>query len=241
MRIPTIQGVIERRLLVNFRVDPVAIARVLPAPFRPLEVSGFAMAGICLIRLARIRPVGMPSFLGISSENAAHRIAVEWDRDGEPQQGVYIPRRDTDSRMNAFVGGRVFPGVHHFARFEVREDDPAYRVEMQSADSDARVMVEGTRADALPESSIFDSVDAVSAFFEQGSLGYSPRRTDGEFDGLELQSFNWSVEPLDVTAVESSFFDDRSVFPDGTVAFDNALLMRDIDHQWHGRQTLCCP
>lgn len=35
MRLPTVAGTIERRLLINYRVDPDAVATLLPAPFRP--------------------------------------------------------------------------------------------------------------------------------------------------------------------------------------------------------------
>ena len=61
MRIPVIQGVIRRRLLVNYRVSPEAIARILPAPFRPKLQRGYAIAGICLIRLEQIRPRWLPA------------------------------------------------------------------------------------------------------------------------------------------------------------------------------------
>lgn len=44
--------------------------------------------------------------------------------------------------------------------------------------------------------------------------------------------------PLNVAHVESSFFDDRSMFPAATVEFDNALLMRNIEHKWHARESL---
>src|SRR5215468_7943504 len=98
MRIPIIRGVIDRRILVNFRVDAEILARLLPPPFRPKLVNGAGMAGVCLIRLKHIRPRLLPSFLGISSENAAHRIAVEWDQDGAVREGIFIPRRDTSSR-----------------------------------------------------------------------------------------------------------------------------------------------
>src|SRR4051812_8003028 len=106
MQLPTMRGLIARRLLVNYRVDPQTLRSLLPSPFRPKLVSGFAIAGICLIRLEQIRPDGLPSFVGVSSENAAHRIAVEWtDALERPQEGVYIPRRDTSSRLNTVVGG----------------------------------------------------------------------------------------------------------------------------------------
>jgi hypothetical protein len=35
MKIPIMQGVIDRRILANFHVDPDVLAKVLPSPFRP--------------------------------------------------------------------------------------------------------------------------------------------------------------------------------------------------------------
>jgi hypothetical protein len=197
------------------------------------------MAGVCLIRLKRIRPKFLPAFFGFSSENAAHRFAVEWEHDGETKEGVFIPRRDTTSRLNALVGGKLFPGVHHHATFRVREQDGHYRVVLDSDDRRTHVLVEGSVATDLPNTSVFGSLDEASAFFERGSLGYSVTARPGEFDGLELRSFAWHVRPLAVERVESSFFEDRALFPAGSVEFDCALLMRGIDHEWHGREALC--
>ena len=115
MRIPAIRGIIDRRVLVNYRVDAKVLSCVCPPPFRPQIVNGFGIAGICLIRLKYIRPRFLPWFLGISSENAAHRVAVEWDSATGTQSGVYVARRDTSSLLNAFAGGRLFPGVHNRA------------------------------------------------------------------------------------------------------------------------------
>ena len=65
-------------------------------------------------------------------------------------------------------------------------------------------------------------------------------------DGLELRSLTWQVSPLAMEKVESSFFEERTLFPASSVEFDCALLMRGIDHEWHGRESLvvdsqeCC-
>jgi len=127
MNIPAIEGVIRRRILLNYRVDPEVVQGVLPANFRPKLVGGYAIAGICLIRLEGIRPKGLgwlPEVVGISSENSAHRVAVEWDsEDGGVGEGVFVPRRDTDSLMNSLAGGRVFSGVHHHSEFRVMDED----------------------------------------------------------------------------------------------------------------------
>ncbi len=240
MRIPVVRGVIDRRILVNFRVDAVSLRKFLPPPFEPQLVNGFAIAGICLIRLKDLRPPWVPRVLGHSSENAAHRIAVTWKDKGELRHGVFIPRRDTSSRLNALAGGRLFPGVHHLADFEVHESADRIELKMTSRDRSAHVNVAGEIASEIPHESVFSSLKDVSAFFEVGSVGYSPRRRDGEFDGLELRTFNWQVEPLAMHRVESSFFDDPNRFPEGSVQFDNALLMRGIEHQWHSHKPICC-
>lgn len=240
MRIPVIRGIIDRRILVNFHIDADVLAKILPRPFRPKLIKGRGMGGICLIRLVRVHPRFLPAVLGISSENAAHRFAVEWEQDGEIREGVFIPRRDTSSRLNALVGGRLFPGVHHHARFSIDEHDDYYKVTMDSDDGESHLSVETQLTERLPESSVFSSLREASEFFEQGSLGYSATPDAREFDGLELRAFNWSVDALAVKQVESSFFDDESRFPSGSISFDCALLMRQIEHEWHSQPSLCC-
>lgn len=82
MKLPTIHGYIDRRMLVNFTADPAVVRRLLPTPFQPQLYQGKAIVGICLIRLRQVKPKGLPSWLGINSENGAHRIAVEWEEAG---------------------------------------------------------------------------------------------------------------------------------------------------------------
>lgn len=235
-QLPVIRGLIDRRILVNFRVDPHVLARLLPAPFKPQLHEGFGIAGICLIRLKQIRPRGWPAAFGLSSENAAHRLAVEWERDGETRTGVYIPRRDTSSRLNALAGGRVFPGVHRRSDFDVLERDEHFSVAMHSDDG-TRIAVAG-RVGTEWSSKAFRSVHEASQFFESGSFGYSASHVASVFDGLELRTFGWQVEPLSVDHVCSSYFDDRALFPLGSVEFDCALLMRNVEHEWHSRPTI---
>ncbi len=240
MRIPILRGIIDRRVLVNYRVDTDVLARILPPPFRPQLVAGKGMAGICLIRLKGIGPRWLPSFVGIGSENAAHRIAVEWDDHGITRSGVYIPRRDSSSILNRLAGGRMFPGIHHDSRFSVAETETEYRIDMSNADG-TRVAVEGRVASNLPGDSIFGSLTDASDFSpRRGRLGYSATHQAGVYDGLELRTQQWHVQPLEIRRAESSFFSDQTLYPSGAVQFDCALLMRHIAHEWHGVEKLTC-
>ena len=232
MRPPELQGVIRRRILVNFRAEPEVVRRLLPAPFKPKQQAGHALVGVCLIRLEAIRPTGWPAWCGLSSENAAHRIAVEWEQGGERREGVFVPRRHTGSRLNQFAGGRLFPGEQLAADFSVEDAGGCVRLRMQAKDGRTTVEVVGQETDALPASSCFASVEESSAFFAAGSVGYSANHGGARADGLELVTDRWTVRPLQAEAVSSSFFDDRSVFPAGSIRFDHALIMRDIPHRW---------
>jgi hypothetical protein len=234
MRIPVIKGVIKRRLLVNFAADPDVVQRILPQPFRPKLHEGRAIAGICLIRLEKIRPAGLPGVLGFSSENAAHRIAVEWtDAASIEREGVFIPRRDTGSFLNLAAGGRIFPGEHHSAQFFVTDIGGHVDFSMRSVDGSVSVKVVGDETDSLPATSCFKSLPEASAFFEGGSLGYSVTRGGNRFDGLLLRTLDWRVRALAIAEVYLSFFADQQKFPKGSIQFDHALVMRDIVHEWH--------
>jgi hypothetical protein len=232
MNIPALHGIIRRRILVNYRIDPAALARVLPEPFRPKLHAGYGVGGICLIRLEQVRPRFVPLPIGITSENAAHRVAVEWDEGNTRREGVFIPRRDSSSLLNHLAGGRVFPGEHHRADFVIADDRVHVDLAMSSRDGVVKVELSADVAPALPPSSIFGSLEESSSFFERGALGYSATEAEGRYHGLVLETVNWKVAALDVKSVHSSYFESEQLFPHGSVEFDHALIMRDIQHQW---------
>ena len=235
MKFPSIHGYIDRRMLVNFIADPNIVAKIIPAPFRPKIYKNKAIVGVCLIRLKNIKPKGLPDFVGIASENAAHRIAVEWDAGGNTKEGVYIPRRDTSLKFNVLAGGRVFPGKHFYAKFNVKEAAGNYHIDFTSSDGTG-IAVDAKETKDFNKNSIFENLENASHFFEKGSVGYSPN--GNKYEGLELQTYNWHVAPLDVINISSGFFGNENIFPNGSIQFDSALLMTRIEHEWHNIQDI---
>ncbi len=233
MRVPTMRGVVERRLLVNYSADPEIVSRLLPAPFAPLLVNDRAVVGICLIRLGELRPRGIPKLVGLTSENAAHRMAVQW-RDGSVlHTGVYIPLRHSSALINVFVGDRLFPGVHGRADFEVTESADKIAVALTARDGVCRVDTAVSLTDKLADSDLFASTAVASEFFRGGSKGFSPSRRTRRLDGLDLVTDAWRIEAASIDYVHSSLYDDPSVFPVGSIALDSALVMREVPVEWH--------
>ena len=165
----------------------------------------------------------------MNSENGAHRIAVEWDENGETKSGVYIPRRDTSLKLNTLVGGRIFPGKHYYAKFNVEENSWSYHIDFKSSD-DTEIEIDAIETKQFSDKSIFQTLLNASDFFENGDLGYAPN--NDKFEGLRLKVYKWEVRPLEVLKVKSSFFENEEIFPKGSVTFDNALLMTNIEHEW---------
>ncbi|MEU6013953.1 DUF2071 domain-containing protein [Streptomyces sp. NPDC047515] len=238
MRQLRLSSVIERRLLVNYRVAPDAAARLLPEPLRPHVVHGYAVAGICLLRLGGVRPTWAPAAFGLRSENVAHRIAVEWDGPDGVETGVYIPRRDTASRLNAWAGGRVFPGEHGMADFQVHETPRQVRVALATRDGDTRVDVTVELSDELQGSKLFADLAEASRFFRGGTKGFSATRSSRHLDGMELQTNAWRVEAGRIRSAASSFFDAPDRFPLGSATLDCALVMRDVPAGWRPLPTM---
>jgi uncharacterized protein YqjF (DUF2071 family) len=226
-----IDSVIERRLLVNYRIDPERMAALLPHYFRPQLVGGYAVGGVCLIRMSGVRPSRLPRAVGLASENLAHRFAVEWDDAHGSHTGVYVPRRETSSRIAATVGHRVFPGAYHFARFQVRESAASLRVDVRSLDGKVALSAETAPGVAF-RSELFQNVDAAIEFFRLGARGFSPSADHACVDSVSLHATTWAARPVGIARMRSSLFDDPAKFPDGTCTLDSALLMTNIAARW---------
>jgi len=232
MELPVLNGIIDRRILINYKVNPEVVKSLLPPHLEPLVVNGYASGGICLLRLKSIGLKYSPSFLRITSENAAHRFLVSFKKDHQISKGVYIPRRDTDSMLNVVLAGKIFSWPHYHAAFKVEEGKGRYSVCMQSRDGHTKLEVDVQIADHFPSHSMFDSIEHASGCFRNCPIGVSPSAEPGRFKSIELKTKTWNVKPLQVRALRSSYFEDKLSFPDGSIFFDNALLMEGIEHEW---------
>lgn len=230
--LPTLEGLIARRVLLNFWVDAAVARRLVPAPLEVATHNGLAVAGVCLLRLEHVRPRGMPVALGIASENMAHRIAIRYPTRAGWREGVFIWRRETDCGLLVQLGGRLFPGVHRRAEFRVRDDGAVLDFDVSTEGHEADVRFYAGQGATWTRSALFASLDEVSSFFARGDCGFSCSADEHSLEGLRLRPGKWGMAPLAVDAVHAAFYADPRRFPPGSVGFDGAVLMSGIPHQW---------
>jgi hypothetical protein len=232
MRTPIFCGVIKRRFLLNYRADPKVVDRLLPAPFHPKLYHGYAIVGICLVRLESIRPRGLPAWLGVNSENAVHRIASERiDSNGLSREGAFVVRRDTDLWLSTILRGKLFAGNCHQARFAIEESVGHVEFACRSLDGTTQVSFSGDDAVQLPASSCFKSLQ--EDFFRCVDVGSAHSEDSQILEEIAVEAKEWKIRPFRINRVSSSFFDNKEHFPVGSIEFDHALVMRDAAQAWN--------
>ncbi|MGJ8673700.1 DUF2071 domain-containing protein [Rubritalea sp.] len=229
-------GRIDHRILLNYRIEPDVLQKHLPNGFRPMLVDGYAIGGICQVSLSQMRAKGMAKIFGSQSHNAAHRVAVH---SSEGVEGVLVLRRDTNSSLNVYSGGKMFPGEYRKADFEVQAADGRYQVEINQLGGAQLMSIDAEQTDLLDGDSVFKSMDEVSRFFKKGNLGWSLNKEGQSYDAIELVTKQWHMEPLEVLSCYSAYFDDKNLFPEGSSQFDSAVLMKDLEHSWVVRDGFC--
>ncbi len=227
-----VQGMIARRILLNYWLDPAVARKLVPEPLEPTLLNGFAVAGICLIRLEQMRPHGLPARLGIDSENMAHRIAVRYPSGGAMKEGVHILRRDTDSTFASRLGGILFPGTFRDAEFRVTEADDALDLEVLTEDGSADVRFRAALGASWKWTLLFARLADVRGFFQRADCGFEYTRGGDALEGMRLNQQRWEMTPVALDGLHSAFYADEQRFPRGSVGFDSAVIMRGIPHYW---------
>ena len=236
--IKIIEGIIDRRILVNYRIDPYYLEKILPPPFKPRLIKGYGMGGICLIRFKKMRPTWLPSLMGTSSENGTHRFCVKWEKNDQLHSGVYVKKRFTNSKLHELGGEKIFPGKLVFSDFQVSEKNGYYSVSFKCK-SGEYVHVEACETHQFPKNSIFQTIEEASEDFRKDQIGYSPDRKKTQFKGVKLNTKNWSVFPMVLKNCKSSLFSNPDIFPEGSVEVDHVLLMKNIKHSWENVGAIC--
>ncbi len=224
VRTPVLQATIARRLLVAYRLDPDAAEHLVPAPFTLHLVNGYAVGWVSLDRIADLRPRGLPAAIGFGSENAAHRIAVDWYQQGRTATGAFVLSRHTDSRVTVALGDRLFPGARERAEFDVADSGSELRVALASETCTVEVSV--VTSAGVIASELFASTDEAWRFFRRGAVSYSLRGRGAALDGLDMRT-----KPSDVHAASIDHAS-STVFPRDVGVPDSALVLRDLAVEW---------
>jgi hypothetical protein len=124
------------------------------------------------------------------------------------------------------------------SRFDVKETPERVSIHIVRNDNKEQIGFSGRITDKIMATSIFPSIDEAANFFSLGATGYSATNTKDSYHGMELRCLKWTIEPMDIEYARSYLYDDKQIFPEGSVKLDSALIMKNIPHEWHSRPDL---
>lgn len=226
---PAVRGIVERRLLVNYRVDLGRLDAILSKPFRGREVgeSGMGIGSICLTRVENARPRFAPGFLGIPVETATHRVYARVEGGGE--HCVYVPRRDVSSGFHAFVMGSLLPMEFDRGEFRTEERGIERLIQVDGGNEVVGVLFQETERDEVKEDSVFYSLESASVFLCEGGVEYG--MSGDVYSGIETCLQENDLKPVEVKDEQSSYFGKMGG------EFDSAFRMEEVEHVWEPRRS----
>jgi hypothetical protein len=227
---------VDRRVVILYRIAEAVAAQILPATAQPRQVADRTLAGIAFRRRRVVGSRFVPARLH-TSHCATHFVLVHSGTIGDPSGGVYIARRDTAPRWQAWISG---PGSGHPARFRVIDRQDSLELAGDSDDRSMHLLFKARVSRGVPDGSVFRSLPQAADTLTESliSLGLtSPDGVTGESPSVWRRV---QLQPLQVECLESSFFDAWQQAGAGLVEFDSAFALREDQFAWSQAGTLCC-
>lgn len=213
--IEDVKGVIARRVLITYRIDPVVVSEILPAPMRPKLYERYAIGGVSLIRHHDLQTDFAPFFRLDVTEGAEYHFAVEFDEDGKTRSGVYVVRRESNSFSDRDIFELYYPGGPSHSHFDSVETESSILMKVTSLDDDVEIEFKGNVRTDWPEGSVFLTIEDAGDFFFSGQDAVL-----GSEDDI------WTLEAMHPDVVNSTYFDCTRRFLPGSIELDNVILMR---------------
>jgi hypothetical protein len=226
---------VDRRILILYRVSAAALEQRLSAAVELRQMADCALAGIAFRRRRTMRSRLVPARFG-TSQCATHFVRLPTSSVPGHPAGVLALRHDSTSRWE--VWWTAAGGGHH-ARFRVVDSADSLELVGDSDDRQMHLFLRAQVARSLPDGSMFRSVPQAAECLAADLAGLGLLRTAHGAG----QGGVWShlrLEPLDVTRLESSFFDRWREQCPGLVEFDSAFSLREDQLAWSQEGTLCC-
>jgi len=226
-------------LSINYRVQPDALAALLPAPLEPEIHKGRGWVQVLVSSLRDLRPPGLPALFGTCFYQVSYRAAVRYrDKDGTSRRGGYFVRSETNHPVMRAVGNALAEfKFHDFGAADVvmlRDGDRlTVGVDPKPAFPDGRLVtvVDTRHRTAPPPGSSWSSLaelhdplvecyDALGVDAEQGHLYI-----------LTIDRDPWNARFVEPQSVYSEYFD-TGPLGKGAAEIDSVLHLEECRYRW---------
>lgn len=220
------------RYIFNYRIEPAALKKRLPAPWlEPLVVNGYSAVSFCILWLEKLSVAPFPALFGLSTISCAYRIGVLDVSGAKPEPSVYVVDRWADLPMISRLGPLILQDTIPVIKAAIgHENDGETSVQMSYTDGAALFSAKvRPRAGGLG-SKVFADLPAFASFIKGGVASYGPSLEPGYLTKVDLHKEEVAYEPLDAT-VDFSELGEESWSSAG-LELDSAVRARGAWYKW---------
>jgi hypothetical protein len=223
------RGRLERCWLFAYQT-PVEEARaLLPAELEPVTFGGRAFWSVVVCRASRMRPKGIPAFLGISYWHVAYRLYARFiPAGGKALEGLYFLRSDCDSPLIATVGNWLTEFRFHTAEVRHLEQEEKVLLEVSRTDAPGCAVLKRNVSPRLPRDSAFASLEEAAVRLKYSPAGFSVTQP-GYVDVLSISRDETAWQSR-VVLVESA---DWQYMQNRPARLEICTEVAPIEYQWN--------
>lgn len=220
-------------LLLAFRFPSERARVILPPELEPVTHKGWAFWNVVACKVERMRPLGVPPWLGLTYCHVAYRIyARARTGAGHWLEGLYFVRSDADQRLICFVGNLLTSFRFHPAAVCLSTGDHC-RAAVTANGADAWFEAEPDPQPDAPPGSCFESLDEARSFCKYQPMGLSVGRGRLHLAEVRRHEADWRETLLKVRCADFEFLRAHGEF-----ALEIASLASPLEYRWRLGQSV---
>lgn len=229
----TMRGEFEWCYLLALRTPEAEARALLPPELELVTRDGWAFWNVVFCEIRGMRPVPVPTPLGLRYRHVAYRLYVRFrPHDGEPMEGLYFVRSDCNLALMRSIGNLLTDFRFHLSSIERELGADTIRLTVSSPDAPAHLLLDKLPRPELASGSPFGTLDEAAAFLKYKPRGMSVNEKTRRVSVVQIvrEEAAWQSHLLRIERAELSFFRDKQVVPE--ICYD----VQPLPYQWNRRR-----
>ena len=230
-----IEAFFRHSLVLTFAF-PEALLEPLLFPGLTLDTyEGNGFLAIALVATEKLRPAGLPAFLGRRFFLSGYRIFSRFRRaDKKVLRGLRILRSDADSRFMVWAGNRLTHYNYRLCTQTTHSTDDTLDITVRTPGAEADLEVRAFRKEHFttpPPGSPFPDLDTARRFAGPLPFTFNHEPQTGSLVIVQGVRDNWHPQPVRVEIAQCTFLN-QAPFNQVPPRLANAFLLENIPYRW---------
>jgi len=225
----TMVGKIDRCWLFTYQTPIDDVKSLLPKNLSLVTYQGCAFWNVVISHIQSMRPKYIPGVFGLNYWHIAYRLYVKCQPlNSETIEGLYFLHSDCDSNLIA-LGGNLLTNFNlHLASIDIKEQPSNLEIQINSAQTPAKIVLQPNIDAKLPSHSVFPSLEFAGNFlkYKPNGMAINP---DGSANIIHIKrdEEKWRYQLIEVKSSEWAFFKGKNIKP------EVCYQVEPIYYQWN--------